>query len=123
MRYVCCCAFGRPSWLTAVGLVLAAALPCAAEPVNEVYTYAGARANGESGRSISVPHPQHSEDAARATDPAGSPAPTAFAEARGSADSGGPFRVFATVGGDAGNGTAFTPALEAESQASQLTDY
>lgn len=102
---------------TGIVASLAAAGASAAEPVDEVYTFAKAVANADSTTASSPVDPLYSEDVARAIDPAGA------ASAGASARSGGPFKVFASLSGTPTTGTEFNPGLEAESSAAQLTDY
>ena len=124
MRY--CGGTGRVA-LWCVLVVAPAALPAgpaaAQEFTNEVYADADVRVEDQSLAPPVDLQPDHAESASRLTNPPGSATPSSFAEARASADRGGPFRTFAAVGGTASDRGDFDAALEAEAFASQLTDY
>ena len=92
-------------------------------PPAEVYTGSDAVAQD---RSVSTPtylDVHYSESAARVVNPEAAAAFDNFAESRASATLGGPFKAYAAVGGTAGDPAARNPSLEAETSASQLSDY
>lgn len=110
-----------------LGLVAALpARPAAAQegyPPAEVYTSADAFAQDRFVRTPIDLHVDYAESSARAVNPDGSPVFDNFAEARASSTLGGPFKVYAAVGGTAGDPSAVNQSLEAETSASQLSDY
>ena len=126
MRYLGgACGSLAAAWVLGLVAALPAGRAGAQEgyPPAEVYTGSDAVAQD---RSISTPtylDVNYSESAARVVNPHGSPVFDNFAESRASATLGGPFKAYAAVGGTAGNPTARNQGLEAETSASQLSDY